>query len=1436
MAQSRPRGPRRESPERERIARKLRDLSTSLHKPPLRPAQVAAPVALFPLRLEYRVIEAGVTSSHATFSAASLRADRHRNRGEERGLHGPGRSAARSVQHLEFRSAQPQRTEIWLRWFPDDPFAAQGTPPIEPREARALEGFHGSIGSAAWWSEDSSAVRAAFAALAAEVGAWRALHLLRVPSGGPADWQSQVGRLAVLPERVALFAILGDELRELGSGKPVAADLRLSPEHLKPGGWLVDFSAAVAAGMGLRLVAPEAVSTALKAAGLIAVGVSSRDATAAVERFLADALANGGLELVPPGTPTNRVQGAATVFEREPADPAALLARATQRERPGARAAQSDAAQLATALGLDPQLLNGAPGAREHGQERARAMAQALLPGLTERFFREVPGMAAQRSALLAFLVEHAFARGPLSALRVGHTPYGVLPVTSLAAARAPGRATTAQRGAFQFCSRLASASLAWLSQEVAQLPIVRPDDPLAHEKLEEALRLQPVSWSAAVRNLPASKALVLRCPAVRGPNHEPAEYLRRLADLPLSELPRPDEQDLATPLLYRLVRLSREVLEASQQGSAGTLGAVAELSRTDSRARGRVTARNAPAAANLAQALHSLAQVDADELKQLLFEVLDLLDHRADAWFTALATSRLAAQRISQPTGLQAGWYGFIGQLRPQAQRSMNGFLVAPSVAQAVTAGMLRAAALRHPGTAFQIDLGSRRAGLAVRMLAAMGEGATLGQVLGDATARFLHERRHDFVLHALRSVYAAQTDSPPGATRPLDGLALHDDPDLVQLSGSPLIASLAPPERARTLARARAARGHAADAFDGLSDLVVAEAAHQLTLGNAGAAHAWMQVLSGDPPPKELVFLRTPRDGQGSTYRWSLVREPSAAHGNGPRARIEPSAAALASEILEDFEACRVGVSVPVDGGAPVALSLRLRAELGMEPIDLIVGGASEVRSRARFVLLRLWRENDELQAELGPAPEQDVPQQLAAQRALSFDFAFSANGSPTLDRLFERCKPLAELLTKARPLRVQDLAAAAAPGGNLEQSAMATAWRSAAEELVLRCATVEGQLAAAESNLRTRAAALETQARTLIAARAQSGLQAPASAAGLVQLRQRRDETAVALEACSRFALPDVLVGLGLEDLLTDPGQLEALAAHTCALLRERRTGLQVARANAESLAGTSLPDWQACVERLCTALRSAADGDALAVWPSYPRTQAVTPQVAQTTAAGPLVEGWPRLRPRLSAVARLEPAAHGMLAHVARPLAPAPVAPGSEPTRDELERPSSIHEAVFLGRDDVFARPRLCGAVIDEWSDERPSARQVFGLACRYDAPQSEAPKALLLGVPASDEQEQWSLPAVAALVRETMQWARVRSLPAARSSLSRVLAPLLSIVPPVSAKGKPNKRRLPTKSARWLGDHAVGLGLVIEKVKGVPTTDRSAGNLRRDGGP
>ena len=146
------------------------------------------------------------------------------------------------------------------------------------------------------------------------------------------------------------------------------------------------------------------------------------------------------------------------------------------------------------------------------------------------------------------------------------------------------------------------------------------------------------------------------------------------------------------------------------------------------------------------------------------LREALGLATHRLDAWATGLASQALDAMRDTRPTGLQIGGYGWVENLRRDEKlRDSQGHLLAPSLAHAASAAVLRAGwgafggdgNRSDPGLAVRLDSAQVRTGRA--LLDGMRAGHPLGEQLGQRIERSLHDAALDTWIDKLRARLAA-------------------------------------------------------------------------------------------------------------------------------------------------------------------------------------------------------------------------------------------------------------------------------------------------------------------------------------------------------------------------------------------------------------------------------------------------------------------------------------------------------------------------------------------------------------------------------------------------------------------------------------------------------------------------------------------------------
>ncbi len=350
-------------------------------------------------------------------------------------------------------------TELLVRIYPDQIAVDSHEAPLTDQEVAEGQQYW-TVG----WSGDA---QAAWRLLATRYGAtraaWIALQLTptnigQQPSVPPvfptvtrraSSWE-QPAIADALPDAWTVVLVSGTT-SSLFRGSAITTPLAVS---LTPNGsgfpagssvdpglrWMVDFDAAVAAGMALRIP----ITAAQYAAGfdrLLVYGLRARDSQAgATLAHLLDAHHyTDGLAFVGQGSATNNTPDAPSAYSRK--DPNETLSYATERLAPLTADPESDGAVFAALTGVPLTTFDHVAGADAMGARNGTDMLSALWPSTLGYFLGQMMAQVfspAQIEAAREYVLAHAIPRGPVSAFRVGTTPYGVLPVTSLVHYAAP--------------------------------------------------------------------------------------------------------------------------------------------------------------------------------------------------------------------------------------------------------------------------------------------------------------------------------------------------------------------------------------------------------------------------------------------------------------------------------------------------------------------------------------------------------------------------------------------------------------------------------------------------------------------------------------------------------------------------------------------------------------------------------------------------------------------------------------------------------------------------------------------------------------------------------------------------------------------------------------------------------------------------------------
>lgn len=426
----------------EDLAERLADLYEDDPEAPLELLAGDQPVALLPVRLETRfddgqlLVRVYPDEVHVDSHEPALTDDEHHW----------GRRFWKRVQE----ACDPEASAAALDLEPDDPLADDPDARHAALVERAWDGLAERFGyRRATWIQQAVAPDEADQLLAGPVEPGADVPGLSFPDDGDgevvnATWSGPVREpLAVGPAP------------DVVAGRPEDAD---EPDGVvdEGMGWMVDFDAAVDAGMGLRIdltddQAGEGIDR------LVVLGVRASMDAAESARALRDLLAahhyTDGLSFVPAGTPTNNAPDAAAGDDLDPTDVARRLASGPPAVESWDR---SDGDVIARALGIDPEstgeddhVFGRVQGAGRTEALDARHANSVLWPATWEYYVSDllVPSQWAGHGEdlptdfedLLRWLdayrrhfTRYVSARGPLATLRVADQPYGLLPVTPL--------------------------------------------------------------------------------------------------------------------------------------------------------------------------------------------------------------------------------------------------------------------------------------------------------------------------------------------------------------------------------------------------------------------------------------------------------------------------------------------------------------------------------------------------------------------------------------------------------------------------------------------------------------------------------------------------------------------------------------------------------------------------------------------------------------------------------------------------------------------------------------------------------------------------------------------------------------------------------------------------------------------------------------------
>jgi hypothetical protein len=370
---------------------------------------------------------------------------------------------------------------------------------------------------------------------------------------------------------------------------------------------------------------------------------------------------------------------------------------------------------------------------------------------------------------------------------------------------------------------------------------------------------------------------------------------------------------------------------------------------------------------------LRYLADRSVGDLNWAFRTTLDAFYYRLDAWYTARATHRLETLRTKQPKGLYVGGFSWVEQLKRDLRPDSEGYVLAPSLGQATTAAILRSGFLaNHEQGAFNIDLSSQRARLALDLLQGLTRDQPLAALYGYRIERGLRDRLLGKLIWPLRLAFPWRPAGLQHSDEPREAVAARDVVDGVALLEKWNEAADATRNLLRQVEVANAAVANgthkpflllsteewsrfdqvmadAVDLADAVSDLLMAEGIHQIVQGNFDRAGAAMAIVDKQSLPIEPQVVRTPRGAVMYTQRMAVLC-PAPEPPNWPedrRALAEPRLNSWVAHMLGKPERYqftarvhRGTVDQPVIDPNPVTVGLE---ELGLSALSAVLAATS-------------------------------------------------------------------------------------------------------------------------------------------------------------------------------------------------------------------------------------------------------------------------------------------------------------------------------------------------------------------------------------------------------------------------------------------------------------------------------------------------------------
>lgn len=368
--------------------------------------------------------------------------------------------------------------------------------------------------------------------------------------------------------------------------------------------------------------------------------------------------------------------------------------------------------------------------------------------------------------------------------------------------------------------------------------------------------------------------------------------------------------------------------------------------------------------------------------------EAIDLNSYRLDAWVTSMSARRIEEmrRRPGYEQGVYFGAYGWVENLKKDMEKPVRenngeyfddnrsqegGFIHTPGAGQAVASAIFKNAFLSYrekeetgsEANPFTLNLTSDRLQKGQVLLEGVRQGQELEALLGYQLERYLHEYpeggRH-VEIYALRDAFPLYENS-----RPDDNIA-----EFVQLSVVDGLKAIQNKDKLSEVFKGPGSKEKKRvvkeciekleDILDGSLDGLFYEAGYQVTQGNLSQAAAALDATKGAAEPPVLDAIKTRLPGTGLSHKLVIAfPEPTVTYSlNNCRALVEPALETWLSERLGPMDKIGAVVDLVNADNEDLIDSLDVTLQdLGIGYLDFLYLSEDPVSDGAGELELRVW-----------------------------------------------------------------------------------------------------------------------------------------------------------------------------------------------------------------------------------------------------------------------------------------------------------------------------------------------------------------------------------------------------------------------------------------------------------------------------------------------